>query len=357
MRERIIVGILLLLITLRCFSGITTRPMELWDEANNATVAWELVDTESFPYLTLHKKPFLEKPPLWYYLTAIVVSFFGPTQAAFRLVSVLSGITLIFLIYIVSRAWYGRIAGFTAVGLLLSTEHLFQNNPGGFFSTHTIRSADGDVLHILLLFLSVVFYRQYTLGKPQWIYAGAIASALAFLTKGPLALVPGILFVLYLWIHRKNKPIHGNHIIKATLLFLIIVAPWYITMFVNFGTEFLSQHIGYHLIRRIGEPLEGHMEPVWYYVTLLADKRVFWGFELLILSFLFLLQRDNRLSYTVYMPVCMTFTIICIATLSKTKLAWYILPLYPFAALVIGNTVQQIVKSTQKKKKHTSLRR
>lgn len=343
MTEKVGIVLLSIVTLIRCFTYLNSLPMELWDEANNATVVWELITTDSFPHLTLHSKPFFEKPPLWYYLTAVVVSVLGPTLLAFRIISAVSGILLVFLIYIASRAWYGRIAAFVSVTILLTTQQLFLRNAGGYFSTHTLQSADGDALQILLMLISTVLFERYTTKTPVWLYGAVITSSLAFLAKGPLGFLPLVIITLYMFLNRHTKKIKVRHILISVILLISVVTPWYAAMIYKYNVDFISQHFGYHMVRRFGQSLEGHYEPFWFYITLLQDKRVFLGFELLILSFIVQLKKHTLLSYTHFMPVAMTAAIFSIATLTQTKLAWYIMPVYPFAALIIGKAVRDVV--------------
>src|SRR3989304_6998695 len=90
-----------------CFYALGSSPLALWDETINARVVSELVDSGSFPTLTYLGTPFLEKPPLWYYLSSVPVRIAGLHVASLRFVSALSGFLLIVLTYAAVRRWFG----------------------------------------------------------------------------------------------------------------------------------------------------------------------------------------------------------------------------------------------------------
>jgi len=299
----------------RCFWNLEQAPFEQWDEATNIGVLTETISRKSIPVLMYQGKPFFEKPPLWYYMQ--LISPFSP-----RSLSAAAGFLTILLTAYIAWKWWGTVAGVTAWIVLLSTNQLFLNNPAGYFSTHTFRSADVDSLFLLCFLLS--FYIK----RPAWkgVFAG-----LAVSTKGPLGLLP-ILFspTAFGWA-------------------IVITIPWYLFMSVTFGWPFLSAHIGYHLAQRVFTPIEGHTNSPWYYVQLLTNRQVFFAWELLAGSIAWLMLKKRWKDARVRSVIAMTVLCFFLPAVARTRLAWYIIPLYPFAALVIAAAVGDFVKQAQQK--------
>jgi len=307
---KIALTILLLFLTwYRCFFQLQIQPIERWDESTNISVIRNTRFHHSFPILFVEDKPFFEKSPLWYYVSLLL-----PVHP--RAISATAGFLTILLVSYIAWKWWGPLAGFISWVILLTTNHLFVTNPSGVFSTHTFRSADVDSLFILFLICS--FYTD----NPKW---KEFFSGLAVLTKGPLGLLP-LVFSL-------------NSLGWA----LLTILPWYVYMMAMFGHAFISAHLGYHIIDRSIYPLEGHAQHWWYYVRLLSNRQFFLSWELLVGSLIWLISHDKWKDPKIRSVVFIAGMLFLIPTLIQTKLAWYILPFYPFAALIIGAGVSAAV--------------
>lgn len=363
----ILISCLILFVLFRLFLNLDTDPIARWDEETNAQVVLELVNNSSFPYLTLNTEPFFEKPPLWYYITADIVKNFGYNNFTLRIVSAVSGLLLFLLTAVISWKWYGPVGSIVSIIVLATTEQLFINNVGGYFSTHTLRSADSDALQILFLIASM-----YCFGLAQanirTLYLGFVFSGLAFLTKGPVGLLPPLVYIIYMLSmatlrtknkEPRNKPSTKNQVprtsnqfsvlssrswVSGFLLFCLIVLPWYIVMFRTFGFPFLQEHFGYHMIKRVAEPLEGHSQEWWFYLEFLFNKKVYLWTWIFIASLIFLIEKSKHSlkEYKTFAPLVFVVSLLLITTLTHTKLAWYILPIYPFIAVFIGNAFQEL---------------
>ncbi len=319
--------ILLLLISfILCFYKLDNLQLEKWDESVNTSVVKETLTTKNQLILKYNKEPFFEKPPLWYYFSLINVKVIGYSNFTLRLVSAVSGFIIIILVYKLSKKISSHLGAVIAVLILLSTSHLFIFNPGGFFSTHNIRSADSDLLQILFMVISFYFF---TYKKS---FLGSIFTALAVLTKGPLGFLPQVVFLTRLKGETKLKKL------KSIVLTLLLIAPWYIYMYFLFGADFLENHIGYHLWSRFTLPLENHQGGWHYYLNVLFNSKVFPTFPLLILALIVTVKRIKKLKgYKDYSLSVIILLIFLITTITQTKLAWYILPIYPFSAILIGD--------------------
>jgi 4-amino-4-deoxy-L-arabinose transferase-like glycosyltransferase len=298
----------------RCFWNLNSASFERWDEATNVAVVSETLSLNYFPILIYQGKPFFEKPPMWYYINIPVAALIGVSTVSMRMVSAAAGLAVILLTARLAWQWWGPVAGVVSWIILLTTQHLFITNPDGIFSTHTFRSADLDAL--FLLFIVASFGAKRTVWKG--IFAG-----IAVLTKGPLGFVPIISA------GRKSFP-------AAVGWALIVSVPWYLFMTGTFGFPFLTAHFGYHIVERLFIPIEGHDNSPWLYTRLLINRQVFLSWELLIGSLIWLIAGKKLSDVRILNSVMMTVILFFLPTIAQTKLAWYILPIYPFAALLIA---------------------
>jgi len=323
--------------------------IQTWDESTNALVVYETLHASDKSVLLFEGRPFFEKPPLWYYATMGVVAIFGFTEISLRSVSALSGTGIVLLLYFVGSRLVSRRTGFLASVSVFTVTQLFFFNPGGLFSTHTLRSADSDALQLLFILTSTLSFSLAN-GKKRWMYGGFIFSALAIITKGPLGFLPVIVWGIMNLSVAKRSQLSRKTVFAAFVLFCGIVFSWHAYMYFKFGGSFIETYFGYHLFARASSILENHAEPWWFYLKVLASPQVFPGFLLCITAFLIVLKtRPRNTCPVINASLISVILVFFFITLSKTKLAWYILPLYPFIALIIGFGWDKLINSAGRK--------
>jgi 4-amino-4-deoxy-L-arabinose transferase-like glycosyltransferase len=103
------------------------------------------------------------------------------------------------------------------------------------------------------------------------------------------------------------------------------------------GYNFIYYHFGYHVLLRALTPLEGHGAPWWFYLRIIAARDVFPFIEILFIG-LIIAIRDKHFfrRIRIFGPVILFILFLFIPLMAQTKLSWYILPVYPFAALLTG---------------------
>jgi 4-amino-4-deoxy-L-arabinose transferase-like glycosyltransferase len=328
----VIIFILFFATIYRLFFGLGNQPIERWDERTNIDVVTDSIAQKDFPVLYLGQKPFFEKPPLWYMVNAVIAGTVGATPVSMRITSALSGLLIILLSAFAAWRWWGFIAGMVTWIVLLCSNQLFVTNSGGYFATHTFRSADLDTLQILFILVAFVAAVEIKRNRFLPIVLG-IASGLAILTKGPMGLLPMVLLTGMEIFKKKNQ---RREIFIAWLIMILVVLPWYIFMSIRFGSDFLEANLGYHMAERMIVPLEGHQGSNWIYLEILASWRMFLFSFLLIPGFIWVIIRKKYLDKRVLFLVLMVIFCFIIPSVVQTKLAWYILPIYPFAAMMIG---------------------
>ena len=240
-------------------------------------------------------------------------------------------------LFSLTRKYLGLHAGIISVAVLLSISHLFINNPlgtGQFFSTHTLRSADLDGLQILLLVLSLWLFDRVKNNR-KYFYLGFMVLGLAFLTKGPFTLIPLVFYCWYFYRKRLFYRIKVKNLIIGLLLFFATILPWHILMLYYSGQYFINSYLGYHILSRLTIPLEGHSADIFFYIKIFLNFSAVtvWTLALLALVNKFKLRISNLLlDFSRFMfPATIIFF-----SLVQTKLAWYILPAYPFVAILVA---------------------
>lgn len=247
--------------------------LDLWDpdEANYAEIAREMNLSGDFVIPHSNFRPYLEKPPLVFWLATLAMQRVGDREAAARLPAALSGLLLI-----AGAAVWARRAlpprGAVISALVLGTSL-------GWLATARLGILDLPLTACVTAAL-LGFERRVLAGGGRigWalFYAGMAAGCLA---KGPvgaaLPLASGALAAAWLrppdlW--RRLDPLPG------AALFLALVAPWYAAAEARapgFLGGFLLEH---NLLRYVGEGIpHRRMLPPWAYVPLLAAAGLPWS--------------------------------------------------------------------------------
>ncbi len=310
------------------FPMLTHLPIQKWDEQTNVSIITNEKSIRQFPLLYKGDEPFFEKPPLWYWVTMMLDRHLTNGIQSGRAISALCGFFILIFTTLLAWRWWGYTAGLTTWFVLITTNQLFTINPNGAFSTHTLRSADVDSMHILFLVIS--FACLTGTNKVASLMAGA-AAGLSVLSKSPFGLLPLFIATLLPPIKRTIPNIALSWGVAAT-----IILPWYIWMTMQFHIPFLSSHFGYHLAARIQFPLEGHNKPSWYYARILSARHFFLSWEWLVGSIFFITTQKYLNDRVLLFTLTMALSTFIIPTITSTKLAWYVLPFYPYAALLIG---------------------
>ena len=192
-------------------------------EGHFAMVGQEMLWRKDWIVPHLTGSPYLNKPPLLYWLIATSTHIFGSTEFAARLPVSLSG----WLGIVIAWKWTRELWGINSSRI---TALMLSVTLGWFIFTHQI------LIDVLLgtLLLSSSYFLWKSLSRPHsWFnWLGAYTSiALCVLTKGLIGGVFPLLSCLALIIVRQDwKIIRRIKLYRGLLLILAIVLPWFIAI-------------------------------------------------------------------------------------------------------------------------------
>ncbi len=307
------------------------RGFELFepDEGRYAQIALEMARTGSWLVPTLQGEPYLDKPPLFYWLVKLAYLALGPTPAAARVVPAACVQLTILAVYLIGRRGVGERGALCAAMLLTVAP--------GFTSVARLLLLDG--LLTLCVTLSLLCgCESVRAGRFRWGWwlAAAVASGLGFLTKGPISEV--LLFPPLMLAGRLSRSTARVGVRAAASFALVVVLvnlPWYVGMGLR-QPAFLSHFFWEHNVMRFAQPFD-HLEPVWYYVPILAG-----GFLPGVLAGVLYLRGFARADGATARSQAGGFWLLaggwCVLFFScaGSKLPTYILPAFPPLALALG---------------------
>jgi 4-amino-4-deoxy-L-arabinose transferase-like glycosyltransferase len=296
------------------------------DEGRYAEIAREFFVRGDWVIPHLNLLPYLEKPPLVYWLTALCFKVFGYTEAAARLPSAVSALGGVFLAYGLGRRLWGPGPGVLGALVLASA--------AGYVTLGRILTL--DMTFALCLNLGIgLGYLALSRGQARlwpWAY---LALALAVLTKGPVALVlAGLSWGIWVVVSRRGGRLLIQ--IRCWALLVIITLPWFVYVQWRYPEFFrffiLEQHLGRFLTPAI------HPEPLYYYVPVLLGLLLPWTWLLP-----WTLAAGGRWRDPDYrFLVIWAAVILVFFSLSRGKLVPYILPALLPLALLVGHGLARL---------------
>ncbi|MFZ4545693.1 MAG: ArnT family glycosyltransferase [Saprospiraceae bacterium] len=165
-----------------------------WDEINFAEIAREMHFSGNYIEPQINFQPFLEKPPLFFWLQAFFMNLFGVGEFAARFPNALLGVVQLPVLYLIGNKISGK--EFAGIWTLVYFGTLL---PHLYFKSGII-----DPWFNFFIFLSLVslFYALHEgesrYSKNVLAFAAGSLAGLAVLTKGPVALlIIGICFVFF----------------------------------------------------------------------------------------------------------------------------------------------------------------
>ena len=315
---------------------IQIRPMLDPDEGRYAEIPREMVTTGDWITPRLDGLKYFEKPALQYWATAALYTVVGVSNWSSRLWTVGLGFACLPLIYAWLARLYDRRAATAAVAILAMSPYF------------------GVVSHLDLLDASFTFWMCATVlaftlaqGAPQrsgqergWMLVCWTAAALAVLTKGIVVFVlAGGALVAYSVVERDLRPWRRMHLALGVPLFLMLTTPWFILVSLR-NADFASFFFIHEHFQRFLTQEAQRVEPWWYFLALLVIGALPWLASLARAAVR--AWRDSGLDLQ-FKPLkfLLLFSAVTLVffSISSSKLATYILPMFPLLAAFTGVAV------------------
>lgn len=322
-------------------ADIPGRPIVLWDESRLAVNALEMSRSGLSLVTTYGFKPDLwnTKPPLLIWLEAASIDVFGPAEWAVRLPSFLASLATVALV--MGFSWRLGRSRF----VMLAAPVLLVLSPG-YFGGHAAHSGDYESLlcllttaYVLLLFELVHRRRP----KPWGVIAMGLLVAAACLTKGVAGVMPGVGVFAYVvvrgrWPRLFKTPWYA----VAGLLAVALVASFYLAR-ERAAPGYLAAVVSNELGGRYLHGMNGHTFGLSYYPQMVLQLYSFGPALALLLVAPFLGRiwrvfrwgRSKSAAFLTYAN-CVSVGLMLVYSLSRTKIYWYIVPIYPFLSIALA---------------------
>jgi 4-amino-4-deoxy-L-arabinose transferase-like glycosyltransferase len=208
---------------------------------------------------TLFGKPWLEKPPLYYWRAMETYWALGVSDWAARLPSATAATFMIAVTYFFVRRFWPAAQLNAAVMTAASAGVI------GF-----ARGAGTDMLLTAAFVVGMLLWFAWYAGDRRlWLLLFYFFMALGMLAKGPVAAVLAtLIIVLFALVRRDARLIARTLWPPGILLFLAVSLPWYVAVQLQ-NPQFLREFFLEHNLGRFATNLYHHRQPFWYFIPVL----------------------------------------------------------------------------------------
>ena len=298
------------------------------DEGRYAEIAREMLLLKDWLIPHLNLVPYLEKPPLVYWLTSLSFTAFGFAEWAARLPSALAALAGLYLAYGLGRALWGERQGFLGAMVLATC--------GGYIVLARLLTLDMVFSFFLNSGIALGYLALSRERRHLWPWA-YLALALAVLVKGPVALVLAGLIWGAAALLRGRQALGALWCPGCWALVAVVVLPWFVLVAWRYP-EFPRFFLWEHHVERYVNGVAYHAEPWWYFGPVLLGLLLPWtALVPWALGRRAATASGDRLFLLIWAGVVLVFF-----SLSRGKLPTYILPALLPLALLVGEGLDNV---------------
>ncbi len=323
-RPAIHLAVLASLALVLCLAGVAGQPLD-GDPAMYATIAKTIATTDEWTRLSVNAEPYMNKPPLHFWLNALVFRVLPATTFTATLLPGLLGVADTLLVYGLCRAMFaGWQTAFAAALVYITTPEVVHWSRGVHLET---------LVTFWVLIGLLAAYRSVT--QPVAIVLLGIAAAGGVLSKGPQGLFPvGVALVLWMRAGVVARRVMSRWTLVAVAILLAAVGPW-LWARVGEGSDFARTYfggqIGHVLFIFGGRAFD--RGPLWYVGKLF---RTYWPWLPVAAFGLVLLWRRAGASLGARLWLVYAAIVMVVISLAAGKKSRYLFQLYPALAAAAG---------------------
>ncbi len=327
MREAIlkdkIFWLLLIFASIYILGNIGTGSLSTWDEAVYANISRDIVKAGDWLVMRQGAKPWFDKPPLYMWCTAVFYKIFGVSEFSTRLTSGLFGIAAVMVLYLFAKKMADKMTASLAGLILLALPHYVHFSKMG-------------MMDVPITFFTLLTLYLFWLGaqrKKYLFYSGAILSV-SYLMKGFAAFLPLFIIIVYSILSKNIRLVLKRQFLLGTALAFLVIFVWHLVQYLSAGPVALKGYFAFHIFQRATSVLDGHKGGFDYYIRAIFNKNRPWS--IMIFASVFyeayrcLKDKDKRLVFL----LSWVFVTYFLYGVVRTKLHWYIMPIYPALALL-----------------------
>lgn len=326
-------GLVLLAVALG-IGGVAREALD-GDSAMYATIARTILDAGEWTHLTFNGVPYVNKPPLHFWLNALAFRFLGMSTFTAILVPGLLGVVCALLVYALVRRTLSDSQDTVQPALLAALVYVTTPEVA-----HWGRGVHLETLVTAWILLGLLAaYRS--VADPRAILWLGVTAVGGWFAKGPQGLLPTVVAVV-LWAHAGVlvARVRSRWSLVAALLAVVTVGPWLVARLgegSDFGRAYFEGQIGQVLFEG-GELVRG---PFWYVGKLF---RTYWPWLPTALVGIVMLAGRWRDSLGARLWLVYGAIILLVISAAVGKKSRYLFQLYPAFAAASGIALARLAR-------------
>jgi len=323
------------------------------DETRYVNIARAMFFNNDFITPYLNYEPFLEKPPLFYWLIVFLYKLTGSTdEFVSRIPTAASCTSMVFATYFFGKKALGsKVFGLVSALILLSNIWIL------LFSHIAIMDMGFTALCTLSIYSAIItLFEVKEENKKYFWYLAYFFMGLSVLQKGLIGIIIPIMVtaLTFLAFRRGKELFKPSFIIPGVIIFLIVALPWHIAAYIANGDIFIQDYfVKHHFARFLNSSLGiNRKQPFLFYIPVLLIAFIPWVFSFISVlirgvkalikdfratkSFKQILSNDTNDRKLIVFASIYFLSILLFFSVSSTKLPTYILPLFPAVSLITG---------------------
>jgi len=315
------------------FSKLGGNGLANFDDCFYAQKAKEVLQTGNLMTMHYNGTPAFENPPLYMWLAAISYKIFGVCEYAAKFPSAFMGVSTIILVYFFARYLFNNWTGFFS-SFVLSTTFIFTRH-----ARHAMLDVTLSFFVCLAMFSLVLAIRK----DARYFLLFGLSTGICILTKSVLGFFPFVIAAMYLLITKRWRTFFNAYFLLGCAIILSVGFSWYVHQYLTFGRLFLDIHFGWLIFQRgillNPQPWYDHLS---YFEDLLT---YYWPWlPLLILGVAKFWKLARQKDERALLILIWLGTILGTMSIMKSRVLWYVMPIFPAAAVATGYALNEILK-------------
>ncbi|TDB67028.1 ArnT family glycosyltransferase [Arundinibacter roseus] len=327
--------------------GAWAIPVMDIDAAQYASIGREMAQNNNFLQVQ-HRgiDYYLDKPPLLFWLSALMFKLLGFSHFVYRILPILSTLLGIYAVYRFSKLYYSHHTSLAAALIMGSCQAFFLMN-------HDVRTDTLLTNAVMLAIWQLAEFRK--IGGWRFLVGGFFWIGIAMLAKGPIGLiVPGAALFIDIVLKRDWKNIFRWEWLLGILVTGLVLLPYCVGLYQQYGSEgiyffFWKQSFG----RITGENSWDNNAPLWFQAqnflwsflpwVLVFIAALFSSFKLLIKQKFLLSNSQEAMSLGGFL-----LPFLALST-SHYQLPHYTFVVFPLAAVLTARFLNELVAQPETK--------
>ncbi len=312
------------------------------DSGKYASIAKEIYIHGNWINLTIHGEPYLQKPPLMFWLSALSYYLFGISNCSFKLPILLFSLAGLYFTYRLGKNLYNKYIGILSAIMLLFSEFFLLYN----MDIHT------DSMLLPLVTFSLWQLSEYIQqNKTKYLIGASVGIGLAMLTKGPVgAVIPAFATGTHLLMKKNYKQFFDPRWLIVFCIVFIIITPTLLSLYRQFGINGIKFYFWTNNIGRVTGQYMGTNTDYLYFFHTLLYMLLPWSLFFYYAAFNeFRRLFNKKFRASEYFTLGGIWIFFIILSISRSKLPNYIYAITPLMTITTAKWMYFAIKKRQSK--------